>query len=94
MFQLETSFNSKTGEFSSEKVSNKKIKNLIKAGMFSIEHTSPMSKGAKNTNFSTNLSLITNRANSKIMRPLDTWVNKPDSFKNVFQNVKKPKKIF
>ena len=82
MFQLETSFNSKTGEFSSEKVSNEKIKNLIKAGMFSIEHTSPMSKGAKNTNFSTNLSLITNRANSKIMRPLDTWVNKPDSFKN------------
>jgi len=75
MFQLETSFDSQSGEFKSEKVTNKKIKNLIKAGMFSIEHTSPMAKGAKNTNFTTNLSLITNRANAKIMRPLDTFMN-------------------
>ena len=75
MFQLEANFDSKTGEFSSEKVSNKKLKTLIKKGMFSIEHTSPMAAGAKNTNFTTNLSLITNRANSKIMKPLDTFMN-------------------
>ena len=81
MFQLEANFDSKTGEFSSEKVTNKKIKNLIKGGMFSIEHTSPMAKGAKNTNFTTNLSLITNRANSKIMKPLDTFMNS-DKYKN------------
>lgn len=81
MFQLETSFDSQSGEFKSEKVTNKKIKNLIKAGMFSIEHTSPMAKGAKNTNFTTNLSLITNRANTKIMRPLDTFMNS-DKYKD------------
>ena len=81
MFQLEANFDSTTGEFGSEKVTNKKIKNLIKSGMFSIEHTSPMAKGAKNTNFTTNLSLITNRANSKIMKPLDTFMNS-DKYKN------------
>ena len=75
MFELENSFDSKSGEFKTEKVSNKKIKSLIKGGMFSMEHTSPMVAGAKNTNFTTNLSLITNRANSKIMRPLDTFLN-------------------
>jgi hypothetical protein len=75
MFELENSFDSKSGEFKTEKVSNKKIKTLIKGGMFSMEHTSPMVAGAKNTNFTTNLSLITNRANSKIMRPLDTFLN-------------------
>ena len=75
MFELETSFDSTSGEFKTEKVSNKKIKSLIKNGMFSMEHTSPMAAGAKNTNFTTNLSLITNRANSKIMKPLDTFLN-------------------
>ena len=75
MSELETSFDSKSGEFKTEKISNKKIKTLIKGGMFSIEHTSPMAAGAKNTNFTTNLSLITNRANSKIMKPLDTFMN-------------------
>ena len=85
MFQLETSFDSQSGEFKSEKVTNKKIKNLIKSGMFSIEHTSPMAKGAKNTNFTTNLSLITNRANTKIMRPLDTFMNS-DKYKDFSDN--------
>jgi len=80
--QLEATFSSKTGEFGVEKISNKKIKTIIKSGMFSFEHTSPMAAGAKNTNFSTNLSLMTNRANAKIMRPLNTWLNNLDNYKD------------
>ena len=88
MFELENSFDSKSGEFKTEKVSNKKIKTLIKGGMFSMEHTSPMVAGAKNTNFTTNLSLITNRANSKIMRPLDTFLNS-----NKYKNFNDPRVV-
>ena len=75
MSQLETSFDSKTGEFKTKSINNNKIKSIIQNGMYSVEHTSPMFKGSKNTNFPTNTSLVTNRANTKIMRPLNTFLN-------------------
>jgi hypothetical protein len=40
-----------------------------------------MAAGARNTNFTSNLSLITNRANSKLMKPLDTFMNS-NNYKN------------
>ena len=75
MSQLETSFDSKTGDFKTKSINNNKIKSIIQNGMYSVEHTSPMFKGSKNTNFPTNTSLVTNRANTKIMRPLNTFLN-------------------
>ena len=80
--QLTTRFNPKTGVFEITEITDEKIKTLIKKGLYSTEHTSTVKNIAKNVEYPINRSLITGRANTKIMRNMNTWFNNAENWKN------------
>ena len=82
MEQLTTRFNPGTGVFEVEKITDKKITQLIENGMYSTEHTSTIKDVARNVEYPINRSLVVRRANVKIMKNMDTWFNKSENWKN------------
>ena len=85
MEQLTSFWNKKTGKIEKiEKykngISDADIKRYIKSGLYSEEHISPLSKGAKNVEFPKNKAWVTKQGNTKILQQMSDWLNTGENF--------------
>ena len=91
MDQLESVFDSKKGVIEKVKISDDEIKKLVNNGFYSEEHTTPVQTGKKNIEFPTNKGFVTKQTNSKVLAPMNKWLNTGNNYKLVDGEVKDPK---
>jgi len=91
MNQLESVFDSKKGVIEKVKISDDEIKKLVNNGFYSEEHKTPVQTGKKNIEFPTNKGFVTKQTNSKVLAPMNKWLNTGNNYKLVDGEVKDPK---
>ncbi len=80
MSQLQSVFNSKDGKIKNFRITDDEIKKLVRNGLFSEEHKTQVSTGKKNIEFPTNKAIVTKQANSKVLAPMNRWLNTGNNF--------------
>ena len=88
MDQLESVFDSKKGVIEKVKISDDEIKKLVNNGFYSEEHKTPVQTGKKNIEFPTNKGFVTKQTNSKVLAPMNKWLNTGNNYKLVDGEVK------
>ena len=78
--QLQSVFNSKDGKIKNFRITDDEIKKLVRNGLFSEEHKTQVSTGKKNIEFPTNKAIVTKQANSKVLAPMNRWLNTGNNF--------------
>ena len=91
MNQLESVFDSQKGVIEKVKISDDEIKKLVNNGFYSEEHKTPVQTGKKNIEFPTNKGFVTKQTNSKVLAPMNKWLNTGNNYKLVDGEVKDPK---